>query len=295
MLKTKFYLLLLLVLPILASCKEEQKENVLTPKSNLNSKAMNVSSIDWKTYKWQSLAGIDPSNSDNPFDWIGQFHNDGMDYLANHFLSQETHPIGEVFLEQLLNKSTEYDFLIYPDKIEISQEEYKQFTLEKLEDETLLIEYSTNTTYDPVIKQLLDYIAVENPDMSIVETIEYVKEFESKVQNNEFALNEEDTKVVYYFTSTYRFSLAYWNDVHTGLREDYNRHGFSDIGEALPQGLSKSAAKTDAEHAKGNFGKSTPNSKSASYIHEACKRVKDFFGALISISGKMHEKFGKMK
>lgn len=255
----KYYSLpvvLVLLLFLFVSCKEEdgnRSKNITNPSSL---------SIVWSTYEWESASGINPSNVANVYDFIGQDHNDGCNYMVAHFTDLGYIPSNESqFMEEIYTVLEEIEIdagsTETSDTIRALFDQYVAPMTPFVTYPQLVHIYSYDSISAQLKLNLLTNMAINTKDSNINYVINYIKSQEAPIiiSGSYNALQKED---VLKYASILRFSLAYWYDIEKGMISEYNNLGIggseSDTIVAV-QGL-KSAAAHDANWAKANKAKS---------------------------------------
>lgn len=185
-----------------------------------------TNSITWSNYDWEPECNVDPTNNSNPVDFIGQEHNDKLDYIADIINSLSYQITNDVDMQtHLLNILVDLENDIGnndPDSVIIN--DFK----ERLEDfaasfYTTIEDNSYNSVSADLKIDFLEDLYVNTLGDSLQVVIDYIKIYENNLVSSTYStLIKED---VLMYTSITKFSIVYFYDVEMGLRTDWNNSG----------------------------------------------------------------------
>lgn len=202
-----------------------------------------ISKYDKKIDPHYWTGQIAPSNSSNPYDSAGYYHNECLDYVADHW--------NELCLDSSLYKSKMnelisdfccsrgYDVPTSNCEDSIGQIVDDYFTSVSYMNVDQIIEnYGLSMLAKDKLYELLNYINIllenDSTETTVIYFINTVKSWESNIINNN-NLNSSEKKQILVASSVLRYSVSYWYDVYT----DSNSPWRTTLPEFLPKNSKK--------------------------------------------------------
>lgn len=182
---------------------------------------------------------INPSNPNNPYDYVGELHNKGLRILLDEFPKSKEFKVRECipFARQTFDKIlAESNIVMSKSTVNLEDNEEFMNSLEFLMDDMKnnfenfinSLDFDTNTVVE--VQNLFSEIFVmsKNEEVTFSDIFDKIVGFETKVLDNTIAIQSNEREAVLGGTSTLRHSLSFWLE-ELDMNELYINEEFNDL------------------------------------------------------------------
>ncbi len=167
---------------------------------------------------------VNPSNCNNPYDSIGYYHNEGLEYIINNassftcdsvVLKNELRSLVDTFLVNNDDYTPSYLDMSLPGNYYDDFWDNTRF----YDFDEMMNFYSINANVKAGAEKIIDYVKLLDSNYSVTEILDSIKTYETDVINS--ILTSYEKEQILKAASVGRYSLVYWNDIVEGGTSDW--------------------------------------------------------------------------